>query len=300
MNKKWTTILVAVVIATNVVFVTNNNTAVAYQSEEASYFSVVSNYWDTTYHVPHFDANGGWIWMEGNVKLSNLPYGMMDEGAIYTICCYNNKIYYSTGMGDGDIDVPTKIYSCDMNGQNNVLLADNAVAYNDAIIIDNVLYYQEYAPHTSGGMKGYNGGISKINLDDLSWQKLVDGNASMNYCDGEYVYYVNNNNGMYCAIDVNGQNVIEMSPWIDEYCSIGSHQGEGHFIKDDKMYYIDGNILYAKELNQWKQEIIGITPYNSQVINVSNNYIYYVTMKSQYSNGTYMKNPTATVYRVHR
>ena len=299
MNKKWTTILSAVIIATNAVFVTNNNTAVAYQSGEASYFSTISNYWDTTYHVPHFASNGGFIWMEGNVELTSLPYGMMDEGAIYTICCYNNKIYYSTGMGDGDIDVPTKIYSCDMNGQNNVLLADNAVAYNDAIIIDNTLYYQEYATYNSYSVQGYNGGISKINLNDLSWQKLVDGNVSMNYCDGEYVYYVNNNNGMYCAIDVNGQNVIEMSPYIDEYNDTDTYS-KGHFIKGDKVYYIDGNALYEKSLNQWMQRKISTVPYNSRVINVSSNYIYYATIKSQYSNGTYMKNPTVTIYKVHR
>lgn len=306
MNKKWSAILAAVVAVPNGAPIINSDTSItrsintsSYYKEEASYFSVVSNYWDVSYYVPHFGTNGGWVWAEGNIQLTNLPYGMMDEGTIYTICCYNDKIYYSTGIEGGDIDVPTKIYSCDMNGQNNVLLADNAVAYNNAIIIDNVLYYQEYRPYSDYGVQGYNGGISKINLYDLSWQKLVDGNVSINYCDGEYVYYVNNNNGMHCAIDINGQNVIEMTPYIDEYNDTGTYD-RGHFIKGDKVYYIDGNELYEKSLNQWMQQKISTVPYNSRVINVSNNYIYYAKMKTQYSNGRYMKNPTVTVYRVHR
>lgn len=264
----------------------NNIEESSHYNEEESYFGFITNHGETTYITSHYQSNGGFVWMDGNVETSFLPYGMMNEGVIYTACCYGNKIYYSTGVDGSDIDMPTKIYSCDMNGQNNVLLADNAVAYNDAIIVDNVLYYQEYRSYVDYGVQGYNGGISKINLNDLSWQKLVDGNVSMSYCDGEYVYYVNNNNNMHCAIDINGQNVVEMNPYIDEFTY--------HFIKDDKVYYLSGNAIYEKDLNYWKQKKIATVPYNSEICNVSDDYIYYVAASS------YTSPLTATIYRVHR
>lgn len=263
------------------------NESVSY-NKGPSYFGCITNYWDTVYNTTHYNSNGGFMWMNGNVSLTSLPYGMINEGTIYTACCYNGRIYYSTGVDGSDIDVPTKIYSCDMNGQNNILLADNAVAYNDAIIVDNVLYYEEFTSYSWHRTQGYSGGISKIDLNNLSWQRLVIGDVDLKYCDGEYVYYTNNytnETNINAAIDINGQNVVQIIPNADE---LGDN-----FIQNDKVYYVNGSILYAKELNQWKQQKVANVHYGAEICNISSNYIYYVV-----TGGTYSRRPTATVYKV--
>lgn len=241
-------------------------------NEETCYFSNLSNYWDTVYVTPHYASNGGIVFINGNVNVSGLPYGMMNEGDIYKICCYNGRIYYITGTEGSDVQEPVKIYSCDMNGENNILLADNAMAYSTAYIVDNVLYYQEYETVTNEGVQGYAGGISKINLYDLSWEKIVTGHADFTYCDGEYVYYRIYGVGNY-AIDVNGNNVYDINPYSDEY-------DQDLIIKGNRVYYIDNRRLYERIRNGGDMRFICNVPQSTYINNVSSNYIFYSTVKS--------------------
>ena len=239
--------------------------------EETSYFSNLSSNWGDAYTTFFYASNGGIFFKDGNVHVNPLPYGLMDQGEIYSICCYNEKLYYSTGPEGSDISEPVKIYSCDMNGQNNRLLADNVSAWSDIYIVDNVLYYTAYSSRIGEGPQGYDGGIYRINLNDLSWKKLVSGGVYMEYCDGDYVYYTNYST-IYDAIDVNGNNVVNISPDSDEYQL-------GLFIKGNKVYYISDDYLYERDRNGGNPRRICIIPEYSEINNVTENYVYYSIIK---------------------
>ncbi len=260
MNKKPVSAIIAAIALLNGV------SAFA-ATEEACYFSNLSNNWDTVYGTPHYASNGGIYFTDGNIHISSLPYGMINEGDIYDICCYNGRIYYTTGPEGSDISMPIKIYSCDIYGGNNILLADNAEAYGAAFIIDNVLYYQEYRSTPGYGPEGYNGGVSRIDLSNLSWKRIVSGGVWLTYCDGDYAYYTDHSN-IYAAVDVNGNYVIDIDPGSDEYAY-------DVFIKGDRTYYILDGGLYERTRNGGNVRLICTVPENSHINNISSNYVYY-------------------------
>ena len=261
MKKAWVTVLAAVAVL--------QASAAMAANEETSYFSNMSNYWDEVYVTPHYASNGGILFENGNIGVTELPYGMMNDGDIYKICCYNGRIYYMTGPEGSDIPYPVKIYSCDMNGGNNILLADNVAAYGGAFIVDNVLYYQEYVSDFDNGPQGYDGGVTRINLSDLSWKKIVTGCVELKYCDGKYAYYHQYRSGdAYGAVDVNGNYSYNMDKNNDEY-------QYDVFIKGDSTYYISGNTLYKRQRNGGNARVICSVPSHSGINNVSSNYIFY-------------------------
>ena len=253
------------VVAMLVSLLTSQTTFAA--GEEPNYFSNLSSNWGNVYTTFYYGSNGGIFFKDGNVHVNPLPYGLMDQGQIYSICCYHEKLYYSTGPEGSDIPQPVKIYSCDMNGQNNILLADNASAWTDIYIVDNALYYTAYSSRIGEGAQGYNGGIYRINLNNLSWKLLVDGNVTMEYCDGDYLYYTNYFN-IYAAVDVNGSRVVSIDRNSDEF-------DYSLFIKGDKVYYISDNGLYVRNRNGGNvRKICNVSGY-SDINNVTENYIYY-------------------------
>jgi hypothetical protein len=271
--------------------------------EETNYFSDVDAYWDSVYTTHIIGTNGGDTYGYGNVNLNLLPYGLKDQGRIYTFCFYNNKLYYSTGFEGSDINYPARIYSCDIDGKNNRLLADNVEPWSQAFIIDNVLYYEAYNSDPWEGPKGYVGGVYKINLNNLSWKKIVTGKVILNYCDGDYAYYTIVD-GMYnAAIDVNGKRWVAIDENSDE-CK-REWMMSNVWIKGNNTYYVSGNGIYVRPKNGGDSRLICKVDnyyyyydYGIYIRNITENYIYYSVrnLNKRNENWGYVNE----VYRVSR
>lgn len=263
-----------ILISTHTVFATY---------EECSEFSCVDDYNGTVYSLYRRNGDGGFHYSKGNVDITYLPYGMMDHGIIYGFTIYNDKIYYSTGEEGSDPDSPAYIYSCDLNGQNNVLLADNVAG--GGWIIDNTLYYSAYKTRDSYSPQGYYGGIYKINLNDLSWAKILNTtDTPLYHFDGEYFYYGTNiggyGGGSAFAIGCNGQGIVAINPICDEYGYINNFERNyNQIIKGNTTYYILNNKLYKKLRNGFNSAYICDVPNGAQLTNVTENYIYYTKLE---------------------
>ena len=245
--------------------------------DEPDRFSNVTSNWGNAYTTYFYSSNGGITFRSGNVTANPLPYGLMDHGMVYSICCYNGRLYYSTGPEGSDIGEPVKIYSSGMDGTDNQLIADNAEAWSDIYIVDNVLYYTGYSS-SYGYAKGYDGGIYKINLADKSWSKIVTGDVHMRYCDGDYVYYTDFGN-VFAAIDVNGYQVVNMPSEADEFNYDLS-------IKGNHVYYVSGTAIYTRARGGGSIRKICNVPENSQINSITENYIYYSVLDFGYYGST--------------
>lgn len=251
--------------------------------EEPHKFSCVDDYYDLVYTIDYYGTNGGINFTGGNVNVSGLPYGMMNLGNIYSFCIYGDRIYYLTAQQASDW-VPAHIYSCNMLGGDNVLIADNASNFSNCYIVDGVLYYdafysEMYGPNYDYFYKGYYGGIYKINLNDYGWAKLVSGYAQLTYCDGDYIYYyvgLQQNDDNCYAVSVDGSVTYQMSRYIDEY-------DDFYFLKGNVAYFIQHADMYQKERNtsfrynsKLVSEINGTTDVSKDsLLNVTSRYIYY-------------------------
>ena len=241
--------------------------SVSEADNEVYRFSNLSNDGETVYVTPHYASNGGIVFEDGNIHVTPLPNGIINEGDIYKICCYKGRLYYATGLEGSDIPEPTKIYACDMNGSNNVLIADDVKEYGEAFIVDDILYYDAYRSTAYDGPSGYDGGITRIELNDLSKKKIFTGAAELKYCDGEYAYYMGFDS-TYGAVPVNGGESVSQSPENDEY----SYEV---YLDGDKVYYISGNVLYERDRNGGNERTICAVPDNSHINNVSSEHVYY-------------------------
>ena len=185
--------------------------------EECTEFAQVCEYNGNVYSTYYAGSNGGLRYKGNGFIIHSLPYGMMDEGLIYSFCFYNDKIYYMTGENGSDTMYPAKIYSCDLSGANNVLIADNVEAWSKVFIVDNILYYQAYQTYgLDYRIQGRTGGVYKINLEDLSWYKIPNTDeAKLYYCDGDYAYCKKNNN--YYAMGCFEFDWVNVPSWADEY-----------------------------------------------------------------------------------
>lgn len=283
--------IIGMLVLISILFVSFNVSA-AY--EECTQFDYADSNWGTVYVTSRYGSNGGYYFAKGNVDINPLPYGMIDLGYIYKFSCYNGRIYYMTGPEGSYITEPVSIYSCDMNGNDNVLIANNVSAWSEAFIVDNVLYYEGFYSIPGDGVQGYYGGIYRVNLGDCTWKKIVDGRAELEYCDGDYVYfktYVTNpynfkNTYSYFAVDVNGYSCISMPEDCDEF-------SDNLFtrIRGNKTYYISNNALYEKTRNSGNVKKICDVPKSTFIHSVTSSYIYY-TILSEY--------PNAKLYRVNR
>ncbi|MCC8097449.1 MAG: hypothetical protein LIO44_02590 [Eubacterium sp.] len=234
----------------------------------------------------------------GNVSVNKLPYALRSqfeplndnaEDCLISFCIYNDKIYYNAGPPATMDGSPSSIYFCDLDGTNNVLLAENAHIYGAIYIVDNFLYYSSlrpyrYYPHTDGG-------IYKINLSDFSVSTIVqpsdtEGNgANLLYCDGENVYYeyivpsIPNSYFSSCVegyykVDINGYNTVEITETeADFYKFNNGFKG----IFGDMRYYIEENVMYEKNKDGSiiRKIYDNITGENPLVTIVTNDYIYY-------------------------
>lgn len=270
------------VIATSLMLAATANAA----SEECTEFGVVGSNWGMAYVTDFYGSNGGIRFRYGNINCNYLPYGTVNKGVIYSFCCYNGKIYYMTGYGETDPEYPASIYSCDMFGNNNRLLANNVYPWSDAYIVDNVLYYQEYRSQ-SYGAKGYNGGVYRINLNNLSWKKIVDGDVTLRYTDGDYVYYSSTTGT--AAVSNDGSRWIRTNSSSDEY-------RYDYKVRGNKTYYISGNYIYEKTRNGGNAtKLCSIAGKEYVSIDcITESYLYYTSLDIG-RGGNW-----ANLYRVHR
>lgn len=275
--------------------------------EEPHRFSYVDDYYDLVYTTDYYGTNGGIRFSGGNVNISSLPYGTMNLGEIYSFCVYGDRIYYLTAECGSDWS-PACIYSCNMLGGDNVLIADNACNFSNCYIVDGVLYYDAFYSQRDGYddfYPGYYGGIYKINLNDCSWAKLVSGFTQLTYCDGDYIYYYvglqQNGNNCY-AVSADGSVTYNMSGDIDEY-------SDYYFLKGNVAYYIYNSGIRQRARNvknfysTLKTEINDISELlHDNILNVTSRYIYYgdlLTIPDTDPNGGLLTH-TARIWRVSR
>lgn len=190
-----------------------------------------------------------------------LPYGMNNLGYIHRVAVHNGKLIYLTSA-DVSKNVPSHIYLCDRQGKNNVHISENVAQESKIYISKNHLFYAALFNPSMG----YYGGVYKINLEDLSYEKILNEPAEISYFDGELLYLKNNND--YFAIDANGNNRIKINSNCDEYA-------ENVVIKDNEVYYVSNNFLYARIKNGNDAIRIAVVRDNSYPVFADEDYIYY-------------------------
>ena len=181
-------------------------------TEDPVQFSTVDEMNGKVY-VTEFVHEGGNRFQGGNIEINLVPQSMLANRAKW-FCCYGDRFYYVGG--DGGI---SNLYSCDKEGNDTIVIADNACCSTIIFIVDNILYYKAYSTKADADGddfygRTYYGGIYKINLATGEWQKVVgDEEAVLNFCDGDFIYYTVN--GVCYKIDTNGN-----------YCDYADENGD--------------------------------------------------------------------------
>ena len=272
-------------------------------TEDPVEFSTVDEMNGQVYVAPFSDMHqGGLKFIGENVNITSVPQGMLSNGATW-FCCYDNRFYYL----DMDYNLGN-IFSCDKNGNNPILIADNASAGEAVFIVDNNLYYTAYSSLWDEGYdygREYYGGIYKINLATGDWQRLVtDSDAIMYFCDGDYVYYQTLSNNGYYSIDTNGNYCHYANSYDDEfgYNHFSSYYDEwtSYALTGRTTYFIDANsVLYSKPRNgSGLTYIKGLTPgRGNRILKVTKNYIYYVF---EWWEDSHAENSHAWLFRIDR
>ena len=195
--------------------------------------------------------NGGIRFVSDQYKLSPLP-AVVDEYDPYGFTIYNDRIYFLTG-GASEV-VPAQIYSCDTDGNDLQLIADDASNYSKCFIYNGRLYYDVYPasayPYYSSdsGVK-YDSGIWRISLDSGKREKLVDmKNVRLTYMDKEHLYYAvpDGDSCYYC--DLNGKNE-EMIFGTDERTYFRTDYEYIVDCNSDTVYRLRGSEISAAAIN---------------------------------------------------
>lgn len=248
-------------------------------TEDPVEFSTVDEMNGQVYVAQYFSTQQGLYFKGANVTTRSIPYSAL-KFSTTQFCCYGNRFYY---MNMEPCDGISKIYSCDANGNDEIMIANNASAGSSAFIVDNNIYYNAYSSvlDWTGNYFGreYYGGIYKINLATGDWQRLVtDSDASMWFCDGDYIYYSAGDS--YYQIDTNGNYCHYANSYGDEFAwNSYSYNLSSYVLTGRTMYFTDNTgTLYSKarkgsDLEQLKR-IVG-SPMGSYVIKVTKKYIYY-------------------------
>ena len=267
----------------------------------------------TKYANPH---QGGNRFQSGNIEIHSLPQSMQANRTTF-FCCYGDRFYYI----DGDVKEVSNLYSCDKEGNDTIVIANNVCGSDDIFIIDNILYYKAYSTKADAGGddfygRTYYGGIYKINLATGEWQKVVgDDEALLYFCDGDFIYYTVNGvcykidtNGNYCDYaDENGdefgykyyaERYVGYTWNSDEYGYAYELQEPSQMLLGRDLYFMyDGNILAKKTRNVDGTAVIGqLDPIIQRIYisRVKNGYIYYYYINGE---GDY---PSAWLYRTER
>ncbi|MCC8014682.1 MAG: DUF5050 domain-containing protein, partial [Eubacterium sp.] len=231
--------------------------------------------------------------LSGNVSVKWLPEKLEDQinskryNALIDFTIYNGKIYYRAGNPCGADDCIESIYVCDLDGSNNTLIADNADNHTNIYIVDNYLYYSSMRPYEDSGSPHpeADGGLYKVNLDDLSITALVEpsgvvsNGAKLHYCDGYHVYYAytkarflyDDNAESTCYVsDVNGYNTVEIPR-----SSMLFYTGYKEYIWGDRKYYIKDGFMYEESKSDGSVKEIYEISGTANIKCATNRYIYY-------------------------
>ena len=213
---------------------------------------------------------------------NQLPYGMYNLGCIYSFVCYDGYIYYLTGVLGND-NVRCSIYRCNMDGTNNVYIADNAINGSNCYIIDNVLYYETgYINSISHALD--ESGIGKINLVTGEYNEIyrINKNLRIKYCDNSLIYL--SQNGNYFCIDTDGNYITSLSAENSYIINDVMYNGYSYKMYDGAVYKYDSDGNSTWIFNAIKRiENNTFTSYSGQIKNVINNKFYYTRAFTRYS-----------------
>lgn len=258
-------------------------------TEDPVQFSTVDEMNGRVYVAQYSDSQQGGYFRGADITIESIPRPALKFSSTQ-FCCYGNRFYY---MDNDFWSGPSKIYSCDANGYDEILIADNASSGTAAFIVDNNLYYTAYSSMWDWDYglydREYYGGIYKINLATGDWQRVVsDNNALMRFCDGDYIYYEilytsrSNDFSDYYKIDTNGNYCSYANYYDDEFAyNSYSYNLLSYMLTGQKIYFIDNtNTLYSRtrnggDLKQLKKIESG--SFGSDIVKVTKKHIYYIT-----------------------
>ena len=255
-------------------------------TEDPVQFSTVDEMNGQVYVAQNSGPQQGLYFKGANVTTNSIPYPAL-KFSNTEFCCYGNRFYY---MNNEPWDGPSKIYSCDANGRNEIVIADNAYSGTAAFIVDNNLYYTAYSSIWDWDYnlydREYYGGIYKINLATGDWQRVVsDNNAIMRFCDGDYIYYeIINSSSDYYRIDTNGNYCSYANYYDDEFAyNKYGYNLSSYALTGRTMYFTDNTgTLYSKTRNggDLKQLKRIESDMGSYIVKVTKKHIYYTTQWS--------------------
>lgn len=164
-----------------------------------------------------------------------LPHGTHDLGWIYSFTIYKDHIYYLTSSITCD-PMPASIYRCDMDGSNNVLMADDACNESECYIADDTLYYKscyfvDYTPIKYD--------ISCVNLNDFSHKTVIKDTRQLKLWDGKYIFFAKELGGDYYRCNKDGKNMCKMSEDDVEIFADLIYGNNGYKLYDGAVYEYD-------------------------------------------------------------
>lgn len=198
----------------------------------------------------------------------NAPYEM---NFIMSFAIYNDRIYYLKSNG-GTFCAVGNIYSCNMDGSDIRLIANDADALYEFFISDGCIYYNLLNDYYNDYGRYLNGGIMKINLNTGEYRKIItDKNAGIiNILDDNIFYSVDGN---YHLMKTSGRYVGKIANNDIEVSTL---------ISGNLGYYAENESIYARDWNgniKWicntPRYVEGYTVYSSYVVNAEDGYIYY-------------------------
>ena len=255
-------------------------------SDNIDCFSVVDEYNGRLYCSYDNSVLGG----TNEDICSLLPYGMHNIGHIESFTFYNGYIYYlTTKRGEA---AQAKIYRCNMDGSNNVYIADNARSGSDCFIVNNILYYSTGSPMDEYNHYQYDG-IAKINLKTCEYEKIYNEGAYLTHCTENYVFFCNTDydNPKYYRLNTNGTNLCTMSSTDIELAPGRIHYSNRYHAYDGGIYIYDwkGNSTWfandARQIQIMSYQTIypSTSDTRSIVVAVINGYVYYIEHFKNYS-----------------
>lgn len=198
----------------------------------------------------------------------NAPYKM---DFVMNFAIYNDRIYYLKSNG-GTSCVVGNIYSCNMDGSDIKLIANDADALYNFFISDGCMYYKVLDDVMNDYGRYLNGGIMKINLNTGEYRKIITDMRTeiINILDDNIFYGVD---GKYHLMKTSGRYVGGIANNDIEVSTVISGN-LGYYCENGSVYSRDwnGNIKWICSTPNYFE---GYDVYGSRGVTVVDRYIYY-------------------------